>query len=295
MHRNQKKRIEFIENRLYWEGKLSRKDLTDYFKISIPQVTKDIKAYIKEAPDNIVYDYKAKIYLSSDTFKPVLISPDSEAYLNNLYSIDDKSNSFSSGTIPNLYKLPVVKRKIKPSILRSLLNTIRDKHAINIKYQSMNDPKPSWQWITPHAFGFDEFYWHTRAFCHNSKKYKNFNLGRILETGESREHPLDHANDFEWFNTITFQIAPHKELSEGQKVCVEFDYCMENGKLNFDIKAAFTFNAIKYFGCDTDSYEKPINEQQVVLLNREEVVTQKKTMEQMSQKKMKDIAIFKNT
>jgi hypothetical protein len=295
MRRSQKKRIEFIESRLYWEGKISRKDLTDYFEISIPQATKDIKAYIEEAPGNIFYDNSAKLYIPSDKFTPALISPDSELYLNRLHSTDYGSEYFFFGAIPNSYMLPTVKRKIDPSILRPLLNSIRNNNAINIKYQSMSNPKPSWRWVTPQAIGFDGFRWHTRAFCHNSKIYKDFNLGRILTIGAEKEHPLDHSNDFAWFNTITFEIAPHKELSDGQKVCVEFDYCMENGKLNFDVKAAFTYYVIKSFGFGVKHHEKPANEQQVVLLNRQEIITQKKIMDQMSQKKMEDTVVFKGT
>ena len=295
MRRSQRKRIEFIENRLYWEGKIIRKDLTDYFEISIPQATKDIKAYIEEAPDNIVYDNSAKLYKPSDKFKPALISPDSELYLNHLYFTDNRSDYFYFGAIPNSYMLPNVKRKIEPSILKYLLDNIRNNNAINIKYQSMSNPQPSWRWITPHSLGFDGFRWHVRAFCHNSKKYKDFNLARILTKGDEKEHYLDHTNDIEWFNTITFEIAPHRELSDGQKVCVEFDYSMENGKLNFDVKAAFTYYVMKSFGFDAKHHERPSNEQQVVLLNREEILIQKKTMEQMSQKKTADTVVFECT
>ncbi len=294
MRRSQKKRIEFIENRLYWEGKISRKDLTDYFEISIPQATKDIKAYIEKTPDNIFYDNSAKLYLPSDKFKPALISPDSELYLNRLHSTDSGNDYFFFGAVPNSYMLPTVKRKIEPSILRSLLDSIRNNNAIYIEYQSMSNPKPSWRWVTPHAIGFDGYRWHTRAFCHNSKKYKDFHLGRILKIGAEKEHIGDHTSDFAWFNNITFEIAPHKELSDGQKICVEFDFCMENGNLNFDVKAAFIFYVMRSFGFDSKHYERSPNEQQVILLNRQEIITQKKIMEQMSEKKMADTAVFNN-
>jgi predicted DNA-binding transcriptional regulator YafY len=38
------------------------------------------------------------------------------------------------------------------------------------------------QCLTPHAFGYDGFRWHTRAFCHTDRKFKDFLLPRILES-----------------------------------------------------------------------------------------------------------------
>ena len=52
-----RKRMEFIEARLFWEGAISRKDLTDCFRISNPQASKDLKQYSELAPENIYYDH----------------------------------------------------------------------------------------------------------------------------------------------------------------------------------------------------------------------------------------------
>ena len=42
-------------------------------------------------------------------------------------------------------------------------------------------PDPIWRRITPHAFGYDGFRWHVRAYCHLDNKFKDFLLPRILE------------------------------------------------------------------------------------------------------------------
>ena len=65
-----RKRLEFIESRLFWDGKISRKDLTDYFDVSVPQATKDLKMYSELAPENIHYDNRAKHYQAGTNFKP---------------------------------------------------------------------------------------------------------------------------------------------------------------------------------------------------------------------------------
>ncbi len=60
---NIKQRLEFIEFRLFWEGKINRKDLIDSFHVSVPQASTDIKSYKKKAPGNIYYDKSVKQYL----------------------------------------------------------------------------------------------------------------------------------------------------------------------------------------------------------------------------------------
>ena len=40
------KRFEFIEFRLFWEGKINRKDLIDQFAISVPQSSIDLNRLI---------------------------------------------------------------------------------------------------------------------------------------------------------------------------------------------------------------------------------------------------------
>ena len=135
-----KQRIEFIETRLYWEGKISRKDLTGYFDISIPQSTKDIKAYIEKAPDNIRYDSKAKQYVAAEGFEPVLISPDSETYLQRLLTSDPGQEEFFCGSMPSFYNAPCIQRKIDPKILKYILKNINEGNAVHVEYQSMSGP-----------------------------------------------------------------------------------------------------------------------------------------------------------
>jgi hypothetical protein len=284
-----KKRLEFIETRLFWEGKISRKDLTDYFDISIPQATKDFKAYSDLASANIQYDTSAKHYIASSKFNPALISPDSEKYLSELVALDYKNKLFFYSSIPSFYSIPCVRRKVDSSTLKYLLKNIREGNAINVEYQSMNKPSPVWRWITPHAIGFDGFRWHTRALCHKDKEYKDFNIGRMLSVSREKRHDFDHTNDFEWFNDVTFKIAPHRGLTDGQKRCIELDYGMVNGELNFEIKAAFVFYALKRLGLEEGHEKRPAVKQQIILLNRNEIISKIKILKTISSTKIKDM------
>ncbi len=281
-----KQRIEFIETRLYWEGAISRKDIIDYFGISVPQATKDIKAYMEQAPENIKYDASAKQYIAPDDFKPVIISPESESYLKKLISSDFEKDYFFCGLIPSFYAIPCIQRKINPIVLKYVLKNIKDGNAIYIKYQSMSGSGPKWRWITPHAIGFDGFRWHTRAFCHEHQSYNDFNLGRILNTGDVKRHAINHANDFEWFTDITFTIKPHPGLTDEQRTGIELDYGMTDGKLDFEVKAAFVFYMLKWLGLEEGHEERVPIKQQVVLVNKEQIETQRQLLRKISLKKI---------
>ena len=62
------RRLEFIDFRLQWDGRLNRSDLMEHFGISVPQASADIAAYAELAPDNLVYDRSARVYVASSGF-----------------------------------------------------------------------------------------------------------------------------------------------------------------------------------------------------------------------------------
>ena len=64
------RRLEFIEFRLFWEGRLNRSDITDFFGVSVPQASKDLSLYQELAPGNMDYDKSEKRYVAGPGFKP---------------------------------------------------------------------------------------------------------------------------------------------------------------------------------------------------------------------------------
>ncbi len=57
------KRLEFIEFRLFWEGRVNRSDLMEQFGISVNQASADLNRYIALAPENTVYDKSLRTYV----------------------------------------------------------------------------------------------------------------------------------------------------------------------------------------------------------------------------------------
>ena len=75
------RRLEFIEFRLYWEGRVNRGDIVDTFGVSVNQSSTDINRYIGLAPDNLVYDKSARTYVRTDAFAPKFLKPRASGYL----------------------------------------------------------------------------------------------------------------------------------------------------------------------------------------------------------------------
>lgn len=268
------RRLEFIDFRLFWEGRINRSDLTDRFGISTPQASADIARYQELAPANIAYDPSLKRYLATPEFRSVFDAEDSDRYLAQLRSL-------ASGTIrpeeawldepPEFRVVPAPGRSVDTRTLKAVLSAIRERQALRIRYQSMSKPEPQWRWITPHALGFDGFRWHARAFCHNDEIFKDFVFARILEVGESKPHEIEPTADRAWGESVRVVIAPHPRLSPGQRKAIELDYGMQDGEREIEVPKAFLYYFLKRLGLDGEPARKRPQDQHIVLVNRKEV------------------------
>lgn len=279
------KRLEFIELRLYWDGMLRRKDLTDQFEISVPQASADLAEYQSHTSGNVKYDGSRKAYVPTPDFAPRFYRPSAEDYFTrlqrNMNGIGETKEMWL-GTIPPIGAVPTIRRRASAINLRRVLAAIRDSRAIYIHYQSMSTPKPTWRWITPHALGFDGFRWHVRAWCHHRERFLDFVIARMLEVTKDREEKINPAEDLEWMQEITFRIGPNPKLSSGAQETIAFDYCMTNGELKLTTRASLYFYVENYLGFNLDKYNVPPQEQQIVLLNKDEInEVQRKLKERM--------------
>lgn len=267
------RRLEFIETRLYWEGVVNRGHVTDAFGISTQQASADFARYLELAPKNAVYDRSRKGYVATESFKPVVIQPDVGRYLAQLRLVGE--GVVEAGDVelplPACDVVPGPTRQISAPVMRSVVAAIRDHKAIEVLYQSMSRPEPSWRWIAPHALAFDGFRWHARSFCTKDNAYKDFVLARIRETRAERPHPAEAGADKGWHERVRVIVGPHPGLSEGQRKAIEADYSMTGGVSVIDVRACFLWYFLKRFGLDAAADRRP-QDQHVVLLNDEDVM-----------------------
>lgn len=268
------RRLEFIDFRLYWDGHVNRGDLVGHFGVSVPQASSDLSRYQEAAPDNVVYDKSAKSYVSTPRFQPVFIRPSADAYLAELRLLSSAILSPELASVlqpPEYSVMPILRRRLDPEMLRRVLQAIRDKSALEVRYQSISRPKPIWRWLAPHALGFDGFRWHIRAWCQNHLDFRDFVIARILEVRNTMPSEVDSSTDQGWHRSVTLKIGPHPKLTAGAREAIELDYGMDNGMVAIKTRACLSTYFERSLGLDLDPTQVPADRQQLVLLNREEV------------------------
>lgn len=280
------RRLEFIDFRLYWEGRINRSDLVEFFGISVPQASTDLSRYQSMAPRNMAYDSSGKSYCVTDEFRPVFISPNSDSYLSELLSVGmnlrSKNESFI-GWFPDLGVIPLSKRWIDPTVLSQVLKAIKSRYDLHVRYQSMSGGEATLRWISPHALGFDGFRWHIRGYCHTHSQFRDFLFARISSIATERPSETDPSQDAAWNRSVVVKIGPHPLLSEAKKKAVELDYGMSNGETSIEVRGALLFYLLRRMGLENGSEKRPPETQQIVLLNREDVVAALKESEVDSQ------------
>jgi hypothetical protein len=265
-------RLEFIEFRLLWEGRVNRSDLIGAFGISVPQSTLDFREYLERASGNMDYDKRRKFYFPTAAFKPKFISASAEGYLSQLLALQTSGEIQRPlaliGDIPPFDILPTMERRVDVDTLQKLLKATRGGLSLEINYQSLASESPGWRRISPHALVSDGSRWHVRAFCHIKKQFRDFVLGRIINIRNEQPSEVFQADDEEWNETVSVSIAPNPALSADQQKIIERDYAMKQGISVITIRKALLFYLERQLKID-EGDEKPPAAQQVVIVNVE--------------------------
>lgn len=268
------RRLEFIEFRLFWEGRVNRSDLVEFFGISVPQASADLAAYQEAAEGNMVYDKTAKAYVAGPRFKPAYFSPSAERYLAELRLLDAELLSPQEtwmSHVPAHAIVPTLRRRLDAKTLRHILDAVSSGSSVEVNYQSFSRPEPTWRRVTPHALAFDGMRWHVRAWCHIRTAFRDFVVGRILSIRGIKPDTVDPAADVGWMTEVTLRIGPHPKLVDGARRVTELDYGMENGTVEVATRACMVPYLRKRLGLDKDPEKMNANEQHIVLLNRADV------------------------
>ena len=293
---NIQRRLEFIDFRLYWEGRLNRHDLTEYFGISTPQATTDIAHYQEITGRNLEYSHKEKAYTVTPEFVSALSQANGQQYFSQLRLISSQTASREEtwiGWEPNFVAIPSISRKVDAAKLRNILQTIKNNRSIYVKYQSLSRENPLWRWITPHALAFNGARWHVRAWCHLRNNFQDFLFARIVDQGENRESEIDNTMDIEWHKKTIFKIGPHPKLSAAAKKAIELDYDMVNGVLEIETRLALSFYFERQLNLDIDPNIVSAQRQQIVWLNREQIMAECASAKQEA-KTLAENVIMKN-
>lgn len=264
------RRLQFIDFRLRWEGRLNRTDLIEHFGISTPQASLDIARYLELAPGNTEYDRRSRTYVAGQSFKTLFPRSSARRYLSELHAkttgLLEQGASFI-GHAPVVDTAPSPWRAVSDEVVHAVVRAIQDKSAVEVLYQSMTSVDASTRTIAPHALGFDGFRWHVRAYCHKRGRFSDFVLARILDLKGAEPSSVDPGTDTFWHTILTLLLVPHPDLSAAKKRVIELDYCMEDGQVALECRQAFLYYTLRRLGLHTETSSDP-SAQQISLRNR---------------------------
>ncbi len=234
------RRLDFIERRLIWEGRINRFDLVQRFGVSPNQATADLKRFEAMQPGALSYDTRAKTYRAGPGLR-ASNEEDVRDLLRELRLIAEGVFAANEGTLasPPLLALAEAPLRLVPApILAMIITAIRDHLRVDALYQSFSTPKPRRRHIEPHALVFDGFRWHARARDVEENRFKDFVLGRLSRIAASRPALADSNEDLEWHRTIELVVAPHPGLSAHQRAVIATDYGMVGNQLILPVRQA---------------------------------------------------------
>lgn len=298
---NQERRLEFIDFRLSCDGKINRKDLVDFFTISIPQASLDLSRYqemlqeVDPPRKNLKYDRHLKVYIRTEDFAPLFPNVcSSESYLNDLlsYAQGDLSQSRNFfGFVPNvaLATFNPPQRKVNAEVLFNLLHAIRASKAVHITYRSLSSSSPKDHLVAPHGFAFDGLRWHVRAYCYDHHGFRDYVLSRIVKCAvpeipapnDRFPDPLGNgfkevgtsaSDDKDWNELIDLVLKANPDLPESARRVVEFDYGMgQDGTITYSCRRALLFYALQWLRLTKADAVLPPESRLIVLENETEV------------------------
>lgn len=270
---SQERRLQFIDFRLQWEGRINRRDLTEFFKISVPQASADISRYSELAPQNVQYDTSSRTYVATPSFIPLFETTGPPQYLSQLLALERlilTADQVFLAFRPPMASVPLPSRAIEAKTLALMLRAIAERGMLQIRYQSIAREEEQTRFISPHAFGYDGLRWHVRAYCHLRRGFRDFVFGRILSAGQPTASTIDPTSDLEWQTHVDLVLVPDESLTPKQRHGVEIDYGMKNGKVTIACRQAMLFYTLRTLNFELNGMPRK-GDRQLVIANLAEI------------------------
>lgn len=266
----QTRRFEFIEWKLFWEGALNRSDLEETFEISTPQASVDLRRYRELAGDNIEYDGSNRSFRPTPDIKLSFLKASADRLLIHLRALLTGAllrREVWFRDLPSIDMAPDIARHVDAECLRLILNAIRTKQCVEIRYQSLTNSRT--RQIAPHALAFDGYRWHVRAWACDRDDFRDFVLTRINKIDAGPKADFDPADDLEWNTKITLDLRPHAGLTAEQSLAIQRDYAMEDGRREIEVRLSMAYYFIRRMNLDLT--DLPPARAQISLQNLSEV------------------------
>lgn len=121
-----------------------------------------------------------------------------------------------------------------------------------------------------HAIGLGVLRGYRRAFGLTDDRLMNFLLSWILDIRGSRECETSVDEDLDWHSEVTLDVGRHLALFDTQAKVIPLDYG-RGGRAKVKLRRSLMRYALRWHGLDTDPAALRPQDQQIVLLNRDQI------------------------
>ena len=264
--RKQRDRLAFIEIQAWFCGEVSRQNVVSRFAVKTAAATRDLALYRTLAPDNLEFNDSRKCYHPTANFSPLFeFDPERvSTWLNHGFG-DDEPLTWDTG-IPCTSTEQLSRPKL--SHLAAICRAIRQKRAVEIEYESLNES--STRVIAPFALHNNAQRWHVRAFDRKKDRFGDFVLTRITTVkpaGEIASHESISEDD-QWNWKVELELVPHPDLERPHPVILDYGFD-ETLVKKVKVRAAVAGYALRQWGVDcSENHTLNPREHQLWLRNR---------------------------
>lgn len=280
-----RQRLEFIDFRLFWDGRLNRSDVASTFGISPQQASADVGRYGEIAPGNFAYDRAEKAYRRTDNYEPRFIGDSVEPHLLQLVAIQNgwmQAEKTWFDAMPPVEVTGLRRSPMDPTVLLRILDAVNTRSEIDIEYGSLTGSVQPERTIAPHALAYSAGRLYVRSWSARHNDFRDYSLNRISVASGSRPSPVDPSLDFEWIHMKNLIILPNPRLSKERQAAVAWEHGMTDGRLVLPCRLSLSYYLMAEHNLEIEPGVLEPTKQQIVLENREEVIQARAMARQMS-------------
>src|SRR3954469_10081280 len=131
--RSQAERLQFIEDRLFWVGRVGSANVRKRFEVSKAQAAQDIARYRQAQTVPILYEPKLKTFVPAAAFEPLYARQSLDRFLE-LAAWED----FAEDAVVDVAVRQPPGRKVDPRIAQALVRAILRGEEVEVDYVSIS-------------------------------------------------------------------------------------------------------------------------------------------------------------
>jgi len=266
---SQKQRLAYIDFKLLFVGRVTRNEVVTKFEKGMSGATADLNMYKELCPNNMFYDNKQRMYIQSDTFKPLFTHDPRKTLIKLANQITDGYDAIGEVAFP--VEAPSQLNIPDIFIVARLVQSIINQKPVSIIYTSLSSGSAARE-LVPHSIVDNGLRWHVRAYDRKSNSFRDFVLTRISKVTIKQQHIEqyeDKLEDNQWMRMMPLQLIAHPKNVQ-HPTAIAMDYGMNNGVLELNVRAALAGYLLRRWNVDcTEDADLSGGEYQLWLRNRQ--------------------------